>query len=92
MQNKTEEESLKTRLNQNQMGEQTNVIEPESDIAQESTSTVYSSEDKFISDVITRGEAEKLKDGKLAPTTTHEIVEENEEGLPVIKRRRFSAF
>lgn len=49
-------------------------------------------EEKFVSDVLTRGEAaEPDEHGDLPPDATHEIVEEREGELPKIRRRRFSA-
>ena len=48
-------------------------------------------EERFIEDVLTRGEAAKPDEkGELPPGATHEIVEEHEGELPTIKRRRFS--
>lgn len=47
----------------------------------------------FTRGVIIRGEAAKPdEEGKLPPGATHEIVGEDEEGLPIIKRSRYSAF
>ena len=47
----------------------------------------------FTRGVLIRGEAATPDEaGKLPPGATHEIVGEDEEGLPVIKRSRYSAF
>ena len=46
----------------------------------------------YVRGVLIRGEAARAKDGELPPGATHEIVEEPEDDLPVIQRRRFSAF
>jgi hypothetical protein len=48
--------------------------------------------EKFVEDLLIRGEAAKAKEGKLPPGATHEIVEETEKGLPEVRRRRFSAY
>ena len=44
----------------------------------------------FIKGVLVRGEAAKAVKGKLPPGVTHEIVGKAADGLPIIKRRRFS--
>jgi hypothetical protein len=50
-------------------------------------------EEKFVEDLLARGEAAKPDaDGNLPPSATHEIVEEREGELPKVRRRRFSAF
>jgi hypothetical protein len=36
--------------------------------------------------------ARPLPDGSLPPGATHEIVGEGENGLPIVKRKRFSAY
>jgi hypothetical protein len=47
----------------------------------------------FTRGVLIRGEAAKPDEGGDLPAgATHEIVGEDEEGLPVIERRRYSAF
>jgi hypothetical protein len=47
----------------------------------------------FTRGVIIRGEAAKPDEGGDLPSgATHEIVGEDEKGLPVIERRRYSAF
>jgi hypothetical protein len=47
----------------------------------------------FTRGVIIRGEAAKPDEGGDLPSgATHEIVGEDEQGLPVIERRRYSAF
>lgn len=50
---------------------------------------VQTQEDRFAQDVIVRGEAVKICDGKLPPGATHEIIESN--GKQQVVRRRFSA-
>ena len=48
-------------------------------------------EERFVRDVLTRGEAAKPDEsGNLPGHATHEIVEEKEGELPKIKRRRFT--
>jgi hypothetical protein len=45
----------------------------------------------FVRGVLLRGEAAKVsKRAALPPGATHEIVAENEKGLPKLRRRRFS--
>jgi hypothetical protein len=47
--------------------------------------------ERFVRDVLTRGEAARPDEhGNLPPGATHEIVEEPEGELPKIKRKRFS--
>jgi len=46
----------------------------------------------FTRGVLARGEAVRSQDGELPPGATHEIVEEIEEELPKLRRRRFSLF
>lgn len=46
----------------------------------------------FVRGVITRGEAISAIEGPLPPGVTHEIVSEEKGEIPVIRRRRFSAF
>lgn len=46
--------------------------------------------ERFVEDVLTRGEAAKPDEhGELPPGATHEIVEEREGEPPTIRRRRF---
>jgi len=48
---------------------------------------------RFVEDLIARGEAAKPDEhGELPPGATHEIVEDGKDGVPKVKRRRFSAF
>lgn len=49
--------------------------------------------ERFVRDLLARGEAAKAIDGKLPKGATHEIVAEPGEGesLPKVVRRRFSA-
>ena len=47
----------------------------------------------FIKGLVANGQAAKAKpDGTLPPGATHEIVGMGAAGLPIVKRRRFSAF
>jgi hypothetical protein len=47
----------------------------------------------FVRDLVQRGEAAlPTPDGSLAPGVTHLIVGKTEEGYPILKRVRFSAF
>jgi len=47
----------------------------------------------FVKGLVDRGEAAKADaDGKLPSGATHEIVGETETGLPIVVRRRFSAY
>ena len=47
----------------------------------------------FIKGLVANGQAAKARpDGSMPPGATHEIVGEAPSGLPVVKRRRFSAF
>jgi len=49
-------------------------------------------EEKFVEDLVTRGEAiEPDERGDLPGGATHEIVEEREGELPKVSRRRFTA-
>jgi hypothetical protein len=47
-------------------------------------------EQQYVDGLIARGEAAKAVDGKLPPGATHEIVGEDENGRPIVRRRRFS--
>lgn len=45
----------------------------------------------FVRGLVARGEAAKAdRHGRLPPGATHEIVGETEDGLPKLRRRRFS--
>jgi hypothetical protein len=47
----------------------------------------------FIKGLVANGQAAKpLPDGSLPPGATHEIIGETASGLPIVKRRRVSAF
>ncbi|WP_086998566.1 hypothetical protein [Rhizobium sullae] len=47
----------------------------------------------FVRGLVERGEAvSPTPDGKLPPRATHVIVGTTSEGLPIVKRMRFSAF
>ena len=50
------------------------------------------SERQFVKGLAIRGEAAKSAEGKLPSGATHEIIEENEQGEIIVKRRRLSAF
>jgi len=46
----------------------------------------------FVQGLIARGEAARLDEkGVLPPGATHEIVGQTKDGLPILRRRRFSA-
>jgi hypothetical protein len=56
---------------------------------------VPDSEEKkaFIKGLLDNNQAARpLPDGSLPPGATHEIVGEAENGLPIVKRKRFSAY
>lgn len=47
----------------------------------------------FVEGLVARGQAARPDaQGKLPAQATHEIVGETEAGLPILRRRRFSAF
>jgi hypothetical protein len=47
----------------------------------------------FVQGLIKRGEAVRLApNAPLPPGATHEIIGETEAGVPILRRRRFSAF
>ena len=47
----------------------------------------------YIKGLVANGQAAKARpDGTLPPGATHEIVGQGAAGLPIVKRRRFSAF
>lgn len=47
----------------------------------------------FIKSVLANGQAAKpLPDGTLPPGATHEIIGETPSGLPILRRRRMSAY
>jgi hypothetical protein len=47
----------------------------------------------FIKGLVDNHQAARpLPDGSLPPGATHEIVGEGENGLPIVKRKRFSAY
>ena len=49
--------------------------------------------ESFVKGLVERGEAARPDAaGKLPPGATHEIVGETETGLPIVVRRRFSAY
>jgi hypothetical protein len=53
--------------------------------------TKKSAKEKFVRDLVERGEAAVPdEEGKMPPGATHEIVSEDEKAQPVVKRRRFS--
>jgi hypothetical protein len=47
--------------------------------------------DRWVRDLIVRGEAAWPVNGSLPPGATHEIIEEKHGETPVVVRRRFSA-
>jgi hypothetical protein len=50
-------------------------------------------EDRFVKDLLVRGEAAKLTpDGKLPQRATHVIASENKDGSAVVRRARFKLF
>ena len=52
-----------------------------------------SSEQRFVRDLLIRGEAAKPSpEGELPPGSTHKIVDANEKGLSEVERERFSAW
>jgi hypothetical protein len=61
-------------------------------VTTENEQKVDSTKESFIRGLIERGEAVKLKDGKLPLGATHEIVEEKNPDLPTVRRHRFSSF
>jgi len=49
--------------------------------------------EKFVKGLVANRQAAKpLPDGTLPPGATHEIIGETPSGLPIVRRRRFSAF
>ncbi|HVU10079.1 MAG TPA: hypothetical protein VHD90_02325 [Phototrophicaceae bacterium] len=44
----------------------------------------------YIEHLIKTGQAAEAQDGKLPPGATHEIVGKDANGVPILKRRRFS--
>ncbi len=49
-------------------------------------------EESFVRGLLVRGDAARPDaSGKLPPGATHEIVEQREGELPIVRRRRFSA-
>jgi hypothetical protein len=47
----------------------------------------------FVKGLVATGQAARpLPDGTLPPGATHEIIGETPSGLPIVRRRRFSAF
>jgi hypothetical protein len=52
-----------------------------------------STTDRFMNDLLTRGEAAKLDpDGKLPLDATHVITKENEDGTASVRRLRYKLF
>ncbi len=58
--------------------------------AKQSSPATQAAEEYFVKSLLVRGEAVASEDGSLPPGATHEIVEDKKEGLPTVKRRRFS--
>ena len=53
--------------------------------------TKKSAKEKFVRDLVERGEAAVPdEEGKLPHGATHSVVGEDKKGQPVVKRRRFS--
>ena len=48
--------------------------------------------DKYIADLLARGEAVYAGEGALPPGVTHEIVGRDEQGRLLVRRKRFSAY
>jgi hypothetical protein len=47
----------------------------------------------YVKGLVERGEAVRLEPGTaLPPKATHEIIGETEAGLPIVRRKRYSAF
>ncbi|MEA2711950.1 MAG: hypothetical protein QOF78_4551 [Phycisphaerales bacterium] len=53
---------------------------------------VKAAQSKFVTGLVARGEAVRTDGGPLPPGATHEIVQQTPGQLPLVKRRRFSAF
>jgi hypothetical protein len=71
------------------MGQKDERAKAEADALEPSTPE----EEAFVKGLVARGEAVKLAPGAvLPPDATHEIVGETTSGVPIVKRRRFSAF
>ena len=47
------------------------------------------SNEQFVRGALIRGEAARATDGRLPAGATHEIIEESDEGVPTLRRRRF---
>ena len=61
----------------------------------EQTPAEVEAAEKFVADLIARGEAVEKSDGEEKPLpagSTHEIVHRDGDHAPVVKRRRYSAF
>jgi len=61
----------------------------------EQTPAEVEAAEKFVADLIARGEAVEKPDGEEKPLpagSTHEIVHRDGDHAPVVKRRRYSAF
>ncbi|MBE8997983.1 hypothetical protein IQ274_07095 [Nostoc sp. LEGE 12447] len=91
MQDNTAEESLKVKIGHNKIKQKIDIVE-QKNLTEEELIIMHPSEEKYVRDILFRQEAARSQDGKLPPSVTHEIVEENDEKLPKIQRRRFSAF
>jgi hypothetical protein len=59
--------------------------------AREQDELAAAAADKFTADLLARGEAVEAPGGSLPPGATHEVVGTDEQGAPIIRRRRFSA-
>jgi hypothetical protein len=93
---KTPEQTATTGSADSDACEETPVRATDADDQEETPATTAAAEraeEKFVQDTVIRGDAaEPDADGTLPAEATHEIVEEREGELPVIKRRRFKAF
>jgi hypothetical protein len=64
----------------------------QNDAAQE-TERERQAKEAYEKGILERGEAAIAdEDGRLPPGATHEIIGHDENGRPILKRRRFSAF
>ena len=61
--------------------------------ARESEEKPDPSAERYVRDLLIRGEAAKpTAEGELPPGATHKIVDDGEEGLPKVERERFSLY
>jgi hypothetical protein len=63
------------------------------DAAQEAAGRACRAREAYEKGILVRGEAAVADErGRLPPGATHEIIGHDENGRPILKRRRFSAF